>query len=209
MTVKTDLFCSVGLRVEFLRLWRSLHRRRGPVNGLRLPAFLKGNPIVLHEQAQVGGKRQRRHEAERHSTFLQTRVAVVWSKNDGGDQEQQSDDTSVEKVQDRPAGDADPRVQVGGEEDEEQQGEEEGRAADELEEVERGAAPAAVDHFLLDEGHEGEEHFQDFDQEPDFIQMFWWNHETGGFRVRSRRRGVNFSRCHDGAFSFFFLFAGK
>lgn len=56
-----------------------------------------------------------------------------------------------------PAGDAHPGVQDGGEEDEEQQGEEEGRAADELKEVERGAADAAADHLLQDEGHEGEQ----------------------------------------------------
>ena len=48
-------------------------------------------------------------------------------------------------------------MQVGGEEDEEQQGEEEGCAADKLKEVEGGAADAVFDHLLQDEGHEGEE----------------------------------------------------
>ena len=65
--------------------------------------------------------------------------------------------TQVSSYQAGPAGDAHPGVQDGGEEDEEQQGEEEGRAADELKEVERGAADTGADHLLQDEGHEGEE----------------------------------------------------
>ena len=56
-----------------------------------------------------------------------------------------------------PAVDPDLRVQLCGEEDEEQQGEEEGCAADELEEVEHRAADAAVDHLLQDEGQEGQQ----------------------------------------------------
>lgn len=53
-----------------------------------------------------------------------------------------------------PAVDADFGVQYCGEEDEEQQGEEEGRTAHKLEEVESSAADAAVDDLLQDEGHE-------------------------------------------------------
>lgn len=47
-------------------------------------------------------------------------------------------------------------VQLSGKEDEQQQGEEEGRAADELKEVERRAGEAAVHHLLQDEGNEGQ-----------------------------------------------------
>lgn len=47
-------------------------------------------------------------------------------------------------------------MQLSGQEDEQQQGEEEGRAADELKEVERRAAEAAVHRLLQDEGNEGE-----------------------------------------------------
>lgn len=42
-------------------------------------------------------------------------------------------------------------------------------------------------------------HFQDFDDEPDLVQMFWRNQDPGGFGVWSRRRGVNYICCHDGA----------
>lgn len=51
-------------------------------------------------------------------------------------------------------------VQLSGKEDEQQQGEEEGRAADELEEVERRAGGAAVHRLLQDEGNEGQ-HLRD------------------------------------------------
>lgn len=44
-----------------------------------------------------------------------------------------------------------------GQEDEEQQREEEGHAADELKEVEGGAVDAAADQLLQDEGHKGQE----------------------------------------------------
>lgn len=56
-----------------------------------------------------------------------------------------------------PAADAHPGVQRGGQEDDEQQGEEEGCAAYKLKEVEAGAADAAVDHLLQDEGHQGQQ----------------------------------------------------
>lgn len=56
-----------------------------------------------------------------------------------------------------PAFDADLLVQPGGEEDEEQQGEEEGRAADELKKVEGVAVPTAGDQLLQDEGHQGQD----------------------------------------------------
>lgn len=55
-----------------------------------------------------------------------------------------------------PAGDAHPAVQVGGQEDEEEHGEEEGRAADELKEVKYPAAQAAGQHLLQHEGQEGQ-----------------------------------------------------
>lgn len=64
-----------------------------------------------------------------------------------------------------PAADVDLLVQVGGEEDEQQQGEEESCAADKLKEVERAALDAAVDHFLQDEGHEGQELMEKHDQQ--------------------------------------------
>lgn len=56
-----------------------------------------------------------------------------------------------------PAGDAHSAVQVGGQEDEEEQGEEEGRAADELEEVEHPAVQAAGQHLFQHEGQEGQQ----------------------------------------------------
>lgn len=62
-----------------------------------------------------------------------------------------------ESYQAWPAGDAHARVQAGGEQHEEQQGEEEGGAAHKLEEVQGGAPHTAVHHFLQDEGHEGQQ----------------------------------------------------
>lgn len=47
-------------------------------------------------------------------------------------------------------------MQLSRKEDEQQQGEEEGRAADELKEVERRAGEAAVHRLLQDEGNEGQ-----------------------------------------------------
>lgn len=44
-----------------------------------------------------------------------------------------------------------------GQEDDEQQREEEGRAADQLKEVEGGAADADTDQLLQDKGHQGQE----------------------------------------------------
>lgn len=63
---------------------------------------------------------------------------------------------NISSYQTGPAGDANFLVQHRGEEDDEQQGEEEGRAAYKLEEVERSTADAAVHHLLQDEGHEGQ-----------------------------------------------------
>lgn len=194
MNIETDLFSSI----ELLRLRLSLHYRRAAVTGLLLCIFLKGNPTILHEQAEVNDKHHWRQEAKHHSSSLHRCVSIVWSKNDGGDEEQHSDDSGVHEVQGGPAGDACPGVQRGGEEDEEQQGEEESCAADKLKEVEGATADAAVHHLLHDEGHEGQQHFEDFDDEVDFIQILWWDGEPGGFGVRSRRRGVN-AFGHDGA----------
>ncbi len=42
-------------------------------------------------------------------------------------------------------------------------------------------------------------HLEEFDHKTDFIQMLWWNCETGGGGVGRRRRGVNLSHGHDGA----------
>lgn len=44
-----------------------------------------------------------------------------------------------------------------GQDDDEQQREEEGRAADKLKEVEGGAADADADQLLQDKGHQGQE----------------------------------------------------
>lgn len=147
----------------------------------------------------VDQKQDGRQEAERHSAPLHAHVSVAGGEDDGGDDEEQGDEDGVGEVHLWPAGDAHFVPQVGVQEDEEQQGEEEGRAADELEEVEAGAADAAVHHLLQDEGHQGEQHFADFDQKPDFLQSLRWKQEDGGFDVRRRRRAVNVPRGHDGA----------
>ena len=60
----------------------------------------------------------------------------------------------METYQRGPAGDAHHAVELGGQEDEEEQGEEEGRAADELKEVERPAVQTAFHHLLHHEGQE-------------------------------------------------------
>lgn len=74
-----------------------------------------------------------------------TQLSVWWKTN-----------KEISSYQTGPAGDANFGVQHCGEEDEEQQGEEEGRTAHKLEEVESTTGDAAVDHLLQDEGHEGQ-----------------------------------------------------
>lgn len=56
-----------------------------------------------------------------------------------------------------PAADADSPVQRRGEKDEEEECEEEGRAAHKLKEVKSAAGNATAHHFLQDERHEGQE----------------------------------------------------
>lgn len=118
--------------------------------------------MALHHQADVNEKRHSRQEAKDHSNGRLNQMAAVCGEDAGGDEEQQSDDPGVNQVHFGPVLDADFFVQLSGKEDEQQQGEEEGRAADELKEVERRAAEAAVHRLLQDEGNEGEHHFNDF-----------------------------------------------
>lgn len=56
-----------------------------------------------------------------------------------------------------PAGGAHPHVKGCGQEDDEQQCEEKGDAADKLKEVQRWAADADADQLLQDEGHQWQE----------------------------------------------------
>lgn len=56
-----------------------------------------------------------------------------------------------------PAGGRQPCVKGRGQEDDKEQREEEGRAADKLKEVEGGAADADADQLLQDKGHQGQQ----------------------------------------------------
>lgn len=73
-------------------------------------------------------------------------------------------------------------MQEGGEEDEEQGSENEGRTADKLKEVERRTVIASSDHLLQDKGQEGQDHFGHFNKKSDFIQKLGGNLENS-FRI--------------------------
>lgn len=155
--------CSLVLHVEPFFLWLRLSWWWDAVTLPRLPVFAeKGNAATLHHQDEVNEKRHSRKEAKDHSNGGLNQIATFWGEDTGGDEEQHTDDTGVTKVHIGPGGDADFFVQRSGEEDEQQQGEEEGCAADKLKEVERRTADAAVNRLLQDEGDEGQHHFSAF-----------------------------------------------
>lgn len=134
-------------------------------------------------QDQVQEEGQGRQESKGGGALLEGSSTIVSAEGDGGEEEENQDGRRVNHIHLCPAGDAHSLVQRRGQQDNQQQSEEKRCAAHELKEVQHGTRDAHVYGLLLSKGHQGQEHFQDFGDEPGPVQDLVRDHEASGLGV--------------------------